>query len=243
MVGCLQVKLLERNPVNAAVEPNNAGPFAVAIADSLPVIRNLARVMAGVVSEWSVSSSSFIIHFRFPVRVRLWVKLIDLEGGTIESTEATHGAVHDIAGNALNPVYEVNVFLPIQWTIINLPIPKISVVQTLLYERQIVGIIDEGTAREQIRIRGPAVFWQVDPTGTVGVVPLAPGQRVVVVMRVHRHRQGQISLVIDADGAVGFFFGLRQGGQQQSSKDRNDRDDHQQFDQGEAAGWLQIHNG
>ena len=40
--------------------------------------------------------------------------------------------------------------------------------------------------------------------------------------------------VVDAAGLVGFGLGPRQGRQEQGRQNRNDRDDHQQLDQGES---------
>jgi hypothetical protein len=61
---------------------------------------------------------------------------------------------------------------------------------------------------------------------------------VVVVIGVHGPGERELLEVADADGGAGAFLGPRQRGQEQAGKDRDDRDDDQQLDEGE--GWRRF---
>ena len=73
-----------------------------------------------------------------------------------------------------------------------------------------------------------------------------PWGRVVTVRAIHHHRQIDLFKIIKALGLDGAGLGLRQRGQQHGGEDRNDGDDHQQFNQSErhsfaAAGNVCFH--
>jgi len=88
-----------------------------------------------------------------------------------------------------------------------------------------------------VRIGGP-VLHAVDP-----VLLVDPGlldsvivhEPVVVVVGIKLPAQGELLHVADADRGLAFLLGFAQRGQEQTGEDRDDRDDHQQFDQREAA--------
>ena len=56
-----------------------------------------------------------------------------------------------------------------------------------------------------------------------------------VVVGVLQHRDTNLAQVIDALRAVGLFLRLPESGQEHRCEDADDRDDHEQFDQSEAA--------
>ena len=71
----------------------------------------------------------------------------------------------------------------------------------------------------------------------VVVLHLAPGQRVVRAVIVVQ-REPDLLQVVDALRPPGGLAGRLHGGQEQGDQDGDDRDHHQQFDQGETAGAL-----
>jgi hypothetical protein len=64
--------------------------------------------------------------------------------------------------------------------------------------------------------------------------------RFVIVIRVEVKRESDLVLIIDAFRAQCGRFGARKRWQQHARKDRNDRDDHQQFDQCEGRGTISL---
>lgn len=59
-------------------------------------------------------------------------------------------------------------------------------------------------------------------------------EEVVVLMGVHGHGEKLLAFVVFAVGQDGLVFGLGEGGQEERRQYGNDRDDNQQFDEGEA---------
>ena len=71
---------------------------------------------------------------------------------------------------------------------------------------------------------------------------------VLVVARVKLHGEAELLVVVEAADLVGHALGLGQGGQEQRGENRNNGDNHQQFDEGESPslpmpGWLSCFHG
>ena len=224
--------------MDACVEADNAGPFSMTITDTFSIVGDLAGIMAGIVS---VSEGILLVNFRFPMNECGGIELADLQGWSGIIAETANRAVHDVTRYALNAIDEIAIFLFIERTIINLPVAEVRIVEALLDEGDVVGVIDQNPADELERIRRVAGFGHVNPTGSVAIVPLAPRERVVVVVRVHGQRQPEISHVIDAGGAAGFFLRPAQGRQKQGGENGDNGNDHQQLDQSEAGLGLRFH--
>ena len=65
-------------------------------------------------------------------------------------------------------------------------------------------------------------------------------QPVLVVVRVHLTGNADLLQIAEAPYAFGPLLRLRHGRQQEARQNRNDRDDHQQLDQGEAPGQAYV---
>ena len=57
---------------------------------------------------------------------------------------------------------------------------------------------------------------------------------ILIVVGVHMNSNEKLLLIVQAVGAMGLALGVGERRQQQRREDGDDRDDHQQFDQGEA---------
>ena len=64
---------------------------------------------------------------------------------------------------------------------------------------------------------------------------VAAGGKVVVVTGIHGDGEEKLFLVAHAFGALGFFLGGGQRGQEQAGEDRDDGDDDEEFDERERA--------
>src|SRR5262245_60797521 len=65
VTGGLVFELFQRNPVNARIEPEDAGAFAVAVADSLEVVRNLAGIKPAIVGV----KPAEVVDLGFPLHI------------------------------------------------------------------------------------------------------------------------------------------------------------------------------
>jgi hypothetical protein len=59
------------------------------------------------------------------------------------------------------------------------------------------------------------------------------GETPIVVALVQSHAQSDLTQIAQTGDGFGFEFGASQGGQQQPGKNDDDRNDHQQFHEGE----------
>jgi hypothetical protein len=62
----------------------------------------------------------------------------------------------------------------------------------------------------------------------------ARGKRLRVIVAVHVQREQQLAFTVFAARAPGLFFGSGERRQQHGGQNRDDRDDHQEFDQRES---------
>src|SRR5882724_2512828 len=174
------------------IEPKNPRAFDMAIANPFAVVGNLTGVMTGVVFERPLRPP-LIIYLWFPLNVGGRVELADLKLGSAVGAEATNSPVHDVTGDALNAINEIHVRLPVQRTVIHLTAANIGIVYSLLDERDVVRSIVE-SARSGIKHKRVGCFpsfGHVNPAWAKIVVPLAPGQEIIVVVRIHHHSQSQ----------------------------------------------------
>src|SRR4051812_44354992 len=105
--------------MHASVESHDGGSFNVTISNAFPVIWNLTGIMTRVVGKRSFRPA-LVVHFRLPLDIRGWVKLIDFKFRLGIRSKTTDRAVHDVAGHSLYPIHKISVFLFIQGTIIHL---------------------------------------------------------------------------------------------------------------------------
>jgi hypothetical protein len=70
----------------------------------------------------------------------------------------------------------------------------------------------------------------------------APREAFFIIGAVHGNPQPNLLEVIEAIGLAGFGFGLGQGREQHSREDGNDRNHHQQFDQGKRLPSRRLQN-
>ena len=98
---------------------------------------------------------------------------------------------------------------------------------------KVVRVILQGIADRHEGIWSYSVLGEIKPARTKAVMPLAPRQPVLIVSRVHLGGQPLLAQVVDAGDSLGTTLGLGQSGQKHPGEDRDDGDDHQQFNQGE----------
>lgn len=84
-------------------------------------------------------------------------------------------------------------------------------------------VFRSGQAGEVVRL------WIESADGEVAL----RGQLVAEIMGVHLDGEAELAEIAQALGDAGLLLGSRQGREQQASEDADDRDDHEQFDQGE----------
>src|SRR3954471_17875918 len=60
-------------------------------------------------------------------------------------------------------------------------------------------------------------------------------QMLIVVLNIQLNRGPELLLIGEAAGGAGFLPRLSEDGEQDGSKDGNDSDDHEQFDEGECS--------
>lgn len=150
--------------------------------------------------------------------------------------ETADGAVHDVAGDALNSSFEVFVALAVERAVIDFAIVYVGIVLTLFDVGKVIRVISENAADQLERVRRVANgIWHVKPTGAEVIMPLTPGHPVVVVGGEHGHAEAELAKVVNAGCAVGFVFGFGQSREEQGSEDGDDGNDDEEFDQSKSA--------
>src|SRR5258705_326347 len=96
-----------------------------------------------------------------------------------------------------------------------------------------MGVGFERSCHPSLPARTPAAWFPVNVNRAKRSIGNKEG---VIIMAIHGARDGNLFLIAEALGSVGFAFCLRQGWQEHGSQDGDDRDHYQQLDQGETAG-------